>query len=132
MSVDYDKIVKAYLRMRAAKAALKKEYEKAAKEIDEQMNMVEMHLMKGLIGMKVKSMAASTGLFYLETIVKAEPEDWPLYRKFVVENDAWDGIHKRVGSGFVSEYMEKHDGEPPPGIKIFREQVVRVRATDEK
>jgi hypothetical protein len=36
-------------------------------------------------------------------------------------------LEKRIKKTFVQEWMDAHEGTPPPGVNVYREFVVRVR-----
>lgn len=128
--MDHDRLVRVYLKMRQKRKELKKEYEDKDAEIAGGMTTIENLLLKSLIDNKVDSMGATPGTFYKEEIIKPSCNDWEAYRRWMIENDALDGVEKRVTKSFIASYMEDNDNELPPGISVIREQVVRVRTSN--
>lgn len=123
-----DKMVANYLVLRAEKSRIKKEFDALNKRLDDVMEQIEGRLLKTLLDNKVKNMGAETGTFYIEKSVKPSCVDWHAYRQWMIQNDALDGVEKRVTKSFIEQYMKDNEDELPPGIAVLREQVVRVRA----
>lgn len=126
--MDHDRLVRAYFKMKAKRAELKAAYEAEDNKVKDDMETVENMLLGSLLENKVKSMGAADGTFYLETKVMPNCTDWLEYRRWMVANDALDGVEKRVSKGFIVDFMKTHEDDVPPGIAVFKEQVVRIRA----
>ena len=125
--MNHEKAVKVHLALRAKRVQLKREYEAQDEIYKSQIAMIEAALLGSLLENKVSSMGTGPGSFYKETLVKPSCSDWELYRKFMIENDAMDGVEKRVSSSFIKDYLDAHKDVAPPGIDIYKETVVRVR-----
>lgn len=125
--MDHDQMVRVYMKMKAKKAELKKACEAEVATIDAGMAQIEGLLLKSLLGNKVKSMATGAGTFYIEQVVYPQCKDWQAYRQWMIENDALDGVEKRVTKSFIVDYMRDNEDNTPPGINVQREQVVRIR-----
>ena len=127
--VDHDRMARVYLKMRAKKAELKRAYEEEVAVIDAGMAQIENALLASLLANKVKSMGTASGTFYQEKVVKPSVADWGVYYQFMKDNDAMEGVEKRVSKKFVVDYMEANKDDTPPGVTVFTENVVRIRTS---
>ena len=125
--MDHDVLVRGWLKRRAQRDALRHEYEAADAAIKTEMEEIEMILHGSLLENHQQSMGVKGATVYLEKTIKPSCTDWFAYRKFMVENDALDGVEKRVSKLFIKDFMEGHNDETPPGIAVLKEQVVRIR-----
>lgn len=123
-----DALVRTYLKLKADREALGKEYKNLDDELKRQQGLVQAAMMKLLLANKVNSMATDEGTFFKRREVKPSPADWPTYLAWVAENEAWDGVEKRVTKNFITAYMEEHKGKLPPGVKVYEEFVVGIHA----
>lgn len=124
-----DKLVENYLKLRAEKKRITKEAEALVGKIDTVLEAMETRMLKTLLDNKVKNMGTDKGTMYIENIVRPQCTDWHAYRTWMIQNDALDGVEKRVTKSFIVDYMKDNEDELPPGITVLKEQVARVRTT---
>lgn len=125
--MDNAKAVKAYLKLRDARTALKREYEEADLKLTQQQERIEKALLHHLNETKTNSVATDYGTFYRQEVVTPTGSDWEAFYDWVKKNDAFDALEKRIKKTFITEYMEEHKGAIPPGVSVYREYVVRIR-----
>lgn len=127
MDVDYNQLASVYLKMRAKRAELTKEYEAKDKGIKEQMEKLEAYMLTAIGENGAEGIKTSVGTIYKELKITPTGSDWESFYEWIAQNNAFDALERRVKKTFISEYMEAHDGGLPPGISVFREYVARVR-----
>lgn len=66
------------------------------------------------------------GTAYTTTRVSASVADWDATLPFIIKNDAWAMLERRVNKTAVQEYL-KEKGELPPGVNMSQQVVVNVR-----
>lgn len=125
--MDIDHITKIYLKIREARAKHNSEAKKKDAELKEQLDRVGAQLLKWLHENKLKNAKTAHGTIHIVTETLPSAADWDVIYKWIVENDAFDMLEKRIKQKFITEYMENHDGALPPGVNVHREMVVRVR-----
>jgi hypothetical protein len=125
--LDMAKVTATYVTIRAAKAQLKQEMDAKIAELDNKLEMLEGAMLKHLNDHGMESVRTEAGTFYKQIDVKPSCGDWDSFYKWIAENNAFEALEKRVGKGFITTFMEAHDGRLPPGINVHREAVVRVR-----
>lgn len=122
-----DKVIEGYLLLRAKKEALAKEQKEAMAPINEKLEKIEGYLMGHFNNTGTNSVACKgIGTAFVETRTDATVQDWGAVLAWIKETGSYEFLEQRVSKSTVKDYLEAH-GEVPPGIKISRENVVRVR-----
>lgn len=126
-TIPADKLVKAYIKLRDARALLKSEYEAEDEKLLEKIATIEGKLLEfckdsGADGIKTPFGTASR-------VVKERwfTNDWDSFRRFVKENDALDLFEKRIHQGAMKEFLEANPDLRPEGLNVHREYAVVVR-----
>lgn len=127
MTIDLEKITRAYVRMRDARDQLRKEYQDDDNALQEKMGKLEAAMLAFLNESKTDSFKTKNGTVYKQMDVIPTGSDWNAFYHWVARNDAFDALERRIKKTFVKEYMDTHDGTPPPGVSVLREYKVRVR-----
>lgn len=124
--MQYDRMVRAYMKIRDARAKLKKQYEEQDKELKSKISMLEAEFQKAFAETGTTSIKTPDGIVFRQTTTKASISDTSTFLPWVRDNDALDMLQKRVTVKNVTDYIEEF-GETPPGITIYREHEVRIR-----
>jgi hypothetical protein len=127
MDIPTDKLVKAYIKCRDARALLKSEYEAQDVVLQEKMATIEAKLLEfckesGAEGIKTPFGTASR-------VVKERyfTNDWDSFRRFVKTNDALDLFEKRIHQGAMKEFLEHNPELRPEGLNVHREYAITIR-----
>jgi hypothetical protein len=126
-AIPADKLVKAYIKLRDARAVLKSEYEAQDAVLLDKVATIESKLLdfcreSGADGVKTPFGTASR-------VVKERyfTNDWSSFRAFVKEHDAFDLFEKRIHQGAIKEFLESNPDLRPEGLNVHREYAVVVR-----
>lgn len=125
--MDIEKITSAFIRLRDARSQLKQAYEQQDKKLVEAQEKMSAQLMQFLNQSALESVKTSSGTVYREKVNKPTGADWDAIYSFIKENDAFEMLERRVKKNFVEEYMETHEGTPPPGVSVYTEYNIRIR-----
>lgn len=125
--VDTLALTRAYINLRDARNDLRKKYEEEDGALKEKLLLVEGKMLEFLNDTKQDSAKNELGTFYKQEEVTPAGADWDAFYEWVVRNNAFEALEKRVKKRFIQDYMQTHDGAIPSGISVFREYVVRVR-----
>lgn len=122
-----DKVAATYVKIRDARAALKKTYEDEDAKLKDQLETINGFLLATLQELGVESARTAHGTIYRSLETKPSCGDWDAFGTWIIENEAVDALERRVKKSFITEYMETHGDELPPGISVTREFTVTVR-----
>lgn len=129
MTIDLNKVTKAYLRLREKRDELRREYTEADNALKAKQELLEASALSFLNDTGQESARTTSGTVYKQEDIIPTGSDWERFYTFVAENDAFDALERRIKKGFVADYMKDHEGAPPPGVSVLRRYVVRVRRT---
>jgi hypothetical protein len=74
------------------------------------------------------SVRTSHGTIIRTLKIKPSAADWSAIYGWIVENpERFELLEKRVKSTFVSQYMDEHEGQLPPGVNVHQEYEISVR-----
>lgn len=130
--MDMDALVRVYVKIRDAKAEVKKAADAKCADLQAQMDRVAAEIHRELQRLNVNSTRTDSGTAFLQESIKPSCKDWGML-------DTWaktEGVppseiyEKRLAKKFVTDYMAAHEGEAPPPVSVFREFTVHVRRGD--
>lgn len=128
-----DALIERYLFLRDFKDEQSKKFAEWAKPINEEMESISSRLHEHLLslGGDKPSIKTAAGTAFTTTSKNPRIENRDTYLDFVLDN--WDTVGNamlQVGTPQVSavvEYMDAHDGQLPPGVKIEPFTKVTIR-----
>lgn len=127
-----DALVSTFVKIRAKRSAVKRAYEAEYDELGKKLRMVENELLRRALEQKVEGFKTNSGTTYIKEekhVSIADPDD---FGTFVLETGDLAFFEQRPSLGHVMEYQKAHDGNLPPGVRMFRENRMRVRASNKK
>lgn len=132
MSIDVEKLVRVYKKMRDARSALAKKFKIEDDDLKAKMEIIGNAMLSFLNSTNQESARTKEGTFYKQIETKPIGSDWGAFYRWVAENDAFDFLEKRIKVTEVVKYMaENKDAEGraalPPGVSVNQEFVIRVR-----
>jgi hypothetical protein len=122
-TIPAEKLVKVYLKMRAAKADL----EAQVKKIDAQMDQVKAGLLDYLKVQNLETVRTGEGLFYRSVKKRFTTNNWEAMGKFVLEHQIPELYEKRLHQGNMQTFLEEHPDLLPPGLNVDSEYQITVR-----
>jgi hypothetical protein len=121
--VPAEKLVRVYLKMKAAKADL----ESQVKKIDGQMDQIKAGLLDYLKTQNLETARTSEGLFYRSIRKRFTTNNWEEMGKFVLEHQIPELYEKRLHQGNMQQFLEEHPDLLPPGLNVDSEYSITVR-----
>jgi hypothetical protein len=125
--VPTEKLVKAYIKMRDARAALSTEYETKDKEIKDQMEMIEHTLLDVCKRAGADSIKTGAGTIIRGVRTSYWTSDWESMHNFVKENQALDLLERRVAQKAMGEFLKANPDKMPKGMNVETKYTVTVR-----
>jgi nanoRNase/pAp phosphatase (c-di-AMP/oligoRNAs hydrolase) len=121
-----DKVIEAFIRLRAQKDALKKKQAEEMAPLTENLYKLQTYLQKLLQDSGQQSAKTASGTAFLQTDTAIAIEDFDAILAFIKANNLWPMLEKRVSKSVVTDYIES-TSEVPPGLKITREVSCHIR-----
>lgn len=126
--VPVDKLVRIYMKMRAAVQDLDAQIE----AIKEQQQSVKNEIKDRMRDTGVKSLRTDHGTVSLMEKTRYYTNDWDSFKKFMVEQDALDLLEKRISQTNMKLFLEENPGAVPPGLNSDTEFDISVRKPSTK
>jgi len=140
-----DALAGAYIILRDRKAAKNREAKVTEKNINDAMDRIA----NTFLARFTDRGSTSIGITGVCTVtrsksIKIASTDWKTHynyqldRAWKIKEDGGDptevfsALHKRLSLEPIEAYMDKHDGEPPPGIEVKTEYGISVRKANSK
>lgn len=126
-SANLDKMTKAYIRIRDARAKLKSSYEEQDKALSEQAEVIKRALLDHCKEHGVDSVRTPSGLFYRSVKTRYWTSDWAAMHAFIMERALPEFLEKRLNQTAVKTYLEENPEDQPPALNIDSEYTLSVR-----
>lgn len=121
-----DQAIAVYIKLRDSKQKLAKEQAEAMRPFNQKLEQVENWLLAVLNKQDAESIRTDHGTCYKSTRTQAKVADWDAALEYIVENEMYQMLERRVSKAAVEEFVEAQ-GAPPPGVEITQEVRVNVR-----
>jgi hypothetical protein len=118
-----DKLVRIYMKIRAAVQELDAQIEK----IKEQQQEVKNEIKDRMRALGTKSMKTDFGTVSLMEKTRYYTNDWDSFKKFVIEQDAVDLLEKRISQTNIKVFLEENPSLIPPGLNSDTDFDISVR-----
>jgi len=122
-TVPAEKLVRVYLKMKAAKEDL----DAQVKKVETQMGQIKAALLAYCKDQNLESVRTTEGLFYRSIKKRYTTNNWEALGKFVVEHQVPDLYEKRLHQGNIQQFLEEHPDLLPPGLNVDSEYTITVR-----
>lgn len=126
-TVPLDKLVRVYMKMRAAIQEIEKEYDTKLEELKAQQQLVKNSIKDQMLSMGSKSIRTDFGTVVLAQKTRYYTNDWESFKQFVIDNDAVDLLEKRIAQSNMAKFLEENPSLVPPGLNSDSEFDVSVR-----
>jgi ribosomal protein L4 len=125
--IPMDTLAKVYLKIRASKQKLTKEYEASLADLEQQREEIANVMRENMKMLGLKSVRTDYGTVIMSVKTRYETTDWESFHKFVVENDAVDLLERRIAQKNMAKYLEDNPDKLPPGLNSDSKYDVTVR-----
>ena len=121
------KMTKAYVRIRDAKAELKRVFDAEEKQLVEQMDIIKRALLDYCKEHGVDSVRTPSGLFYRSLKTRYWTGDWEAMHAFIMEHSVPEFLEKRLNQTEVKAFIEANPETTLPAMNIDSEYSISVR-----
>lgn len=127
MTVDVDKLVRVYLKMKDAHTQMLHDFQEKETVIKEQMDKVKQALLQHCKDNNTESVKTASGLFYRTVSKKYWTSDWESLYAFINEHKVPDLLEKRIAQGNMKQFLEENPDLLPPGMNVDSAYTIYVR-----
>lgn len=125
--IPTDKLVRIYIRMRDARAALKAKFEEEDAAIRGQMDVIEATLLDTCKKAGADSINTQAGTVMRGIKTQYWTSDWEAMHQFILENQMPQLLERRVSQNTMKEYLQAHPDKMPKGLNVDSKYTITVR-----
>lgn len=126
-TIDMNAAIDHYINLRDYKAKLDAEHKARVAEVDAQMKNAEAFFLHHMNETGQKNAGFASGTVIVGEKVMPGFADKAAAMQYIKDTDSMALLSVRLSSTAVKEYMEAHNGELPPGVKVAVERTVSIR-----
>ena len=130
--IETDRLVRTFIKIRSARSELSREYTEKDEELKAHLKTIEVELLRRAQEQGVEGFKCAEGTTYIAEEVHASIAVSDEFFDFVRATGDLLFYEQRPSLGHIKEFQAEHNGAVPPGIKLFRENRMRVRASKKK
>lgn len=129
---ELDRLIGRYVQLRDHKRALEAKHKAELAPFNNLMDEVEGLLLDYMQKAGVDSVATPGGTAYQSRRLSASIKDGAAFRSYVVANGAFHLVDWRANANAVFDYVNEHNGAPPPGVHPSSSIKINVRRPNEQ
>lgn len=124
---DADRLVKAYIRIRDAKAKLTSDYDAEFERLDNLLKIVETELLEVCKATGQDGGKTANGTFTRTVKTRYWTSDWKSMYDFIKENNALELLEQRVAQGNMKTFLKENPDKLPAGMNVDSRYSITVR-----
>jgi hypothetical protein len=126
-SLQLDKLVEAFLKIREARTSLKTKYEQEDKALEESAKLIEHSMLDACKQLGADSIRTPYGTVIRSIKSRYWTNDWDSMYRFIREHDAFALLEKRLHQSHMKEFLAENPDLQPAGLNVESEYTVVVR-----
>ena len=130
--IDVDRLAQIYIKMRDKRSALKQEFEKQDKDIQAQMEIIEVELLELCKQLNTNTLGTNHGTIVRSVKSRYWTNDWDSMYRFIKEHDAYGLLEKRIQQTHMKEFLAENPDVYPQGMNVENQFTVVVRRKKEE
>jgi len=126
-TIPVGKLVRTYMKIRAARSELKAEFEEKDKGLTKQLDIIKKALLDHCKETGSTSVRTEDGTFYRTIKRRYWTDDWDSMHKFILEHGELGLLDKRINQANMKQFLEENPDVVPKGLNADTEYVISVR-----
>lgn len=126
-TIPLDKLAKIYRKLRGKISELTQEYDTQVEVLKAQQAEIKNAIKDQMKTLGVTSVRTAEGTVVMSVKTVYDTQDWDSFKKFIIEHDAVDLLHKRIAQTNMKQFLEENPGVVPPGLNSASEYDISVR-----
>jgi len=127
VEISLEKMVKAYVKIRARRTEIKAAFDVEDGALVEQLDAVKAALLAHCKDYGVDSVRTSEGLFYRTVKQTYWTSDWEKMHEFILEHAEPSLLDKRINQKHMREFLEENPELLPKGLNSNSTYTISVR-----
>lgn len=128
MEVTADKLIKAFLKLKAQRKQLEEHYKAEDSELAAQQEMIQERLADLCTEIGVDSLKTPFGSATRAVKTRYWTQDWGSMYEFIKEHDAMFLLEQRLHQTNLKNFLADHPDEFPMGLNSDSRYVINVRS----
>lgn len=124
---DATKLVKAYIKIRDAKAAKQKEFDEEVAKLDESLATIQAELLAICKETGQDGGKTAAGSFTRSVKTRYWPSDWDAVYSLIREQNLPELLEKRISQSNFATFIEDNPDKMPAGMNVDRTYSITVR-----
>jgi hypothetical protein len=129
--VPLEQLTATYIKIRDARSDLKRNYERADEELENQLKLIESEMLEICKAVDANSIKTDAGTVIRSVKSRYWTNDWDSMYRFIKEHDAYALLEKRLHQSHMKQFLEENPEIEPAGLNVEREYTVVVRRSKE-
>lgn len=124
--ISAEKLVSAYVKIRAARTELKTKYDNEDASLEKQQNMVTEKLQGMMKDIGADSLKTKFGTVSRKIKVRYWPSDWGAMYDFIREHGVPDLLEQRISQSKMQAFLDDHPDMLPMGLNADSKYTITV------
>ena len=126
-NITTDKLAEIYIKIRDKRAELKEKYEADDVELKNQQDMLAERMLDVCREINADSIKTPAGTIIRKVDTRYWTTDWDSMYQFIVENDAYPLLEKRLHQTNLKQFLDENPNLLPAGLQADSKYTVVVR-----
>lgn len=129
MSVSVEKLTATYLKIKAKREELSREYKDADSALVAKQEKIKQALLDHCKENNVESVRTAAGTFFRTVKTKYWTNDWESMYNFIIEHRVPEFFNKALNQSNIKQFLDENPEVVPPGLNVESKYEVSVRKT---
>ena len=129
--VPLEQLTATYIKIRDARSDLKRKYEQADEELENQLKLIEGEMLEICKAVDASSIKTNAGTVIRSVKSRYWTNDWDSMYSFIEKHRAFALLEKRLHQTHMKQFLEENPDSHPAGLNVEREFAVVVRRSKE-
>jgi len=125
--IDADRIVKAYVKLRDAKAQIMRDAEEKAADLQDKLNQLERVMLDLCESTGQDGGKTAHGTFTRTVKTRYESTNWAQMYEFIRAHDMPELLEQRIHQTNMKQFLQEHPGVLPEGMNVNSRYAITVR-----
>ena len=126
-NITTDKLAEIYIKIRDKRAELKEKYEAEDVDLKNQQDMLAERMLDVCREINADSIKTPAGTIIRKVDTRYWTTDWDSMYQFIVENDAYPLLEKRLHQTNLKQFLDENPNLLPAGLQADSKYTVVVR-----